>query len=303
MHLILPGIGFLLLLVILFLSGDGDCSQFEASLSLDNSTAEADVRPGEHGITYFTGILTCNVTGVGQNTQTIIVKLTARTDDWAASVLPDDIEIEPDEDKTVPFSVSVRVPNHTSSTETREVVISGSATLEPGGQTYPIEPVTGTVSVKKYNLISVSCNEPYKQIDGGETVYFFLDITNEGNAECAITITINNLEELREYGFEIEMSDSTMTLNEKDVVMIKITVKTPEKNNEVFRIDVTIRSDSSEDMDREDVSYYTFFVRVVMSGDTVCTSYFWAIISFVGFILIMIIGWHFLSKRKKKKKG
>ena len=298
-HLILPGIGFLLLLVIIFLSGDGDCSQFEATLSLDYPTAEAYVGPGQTGIATFSGILTCNITGLGQNTQTITAKLTARIDDWDAGVSPDEIEIEPDDEKTVPFSVTVKVPRFTSSTETREVVISGSATLEPGGQTYPIEPVIGKVTVKEYIMLTISCDKPYLETERGGTVYFILNIRNDGNTECPITITIDNLEELREFGFKLELSDSDLILSERGDAEVKVTVETPEKDDGIFKIDVTVKSNLSEDMDREDVGYYTFFVRMVPTSGNVCTIFFWAIISSLGFFIAIVIGLYVLSKRKK----
>lgn len=85
--------GLAFLLVVIFLSCENSAARLEVTLTLDDPVREANVGPGGNGITCFTGNLTCNLTGVGQNTQTVLIELAANAQDWSVSVSPEEIEI------------------------------------------------------------------------------------------------------------------------------------------------------------------------------------------------------------------
>ncbi len=274
----------------------------EASLSLDSSEEEASVGPGEPGMVRFTGVLTCNISGIGQNTQTINVQLSAKAGEWPVSVT-NDIEIEPDDEKTVPIEAIVRVPNFTSSTETGKLVISGVATLDPGGQTYQIEPVEGEIIINPYYLLSLNCLEPYLEADGGETVFFRLTVTNNGNIDTTVLISIYNEDKLNERGFEIELSDEEVFIIEGGMADIQITVElTDTDKEELNNLQVKVKATIPDDTYRPELQYYEFYVRIKPGGVYYLIDQWIYIIVVIGIISFISLGIFILRKKTRARR-
>jgi len=306
LHFILPGAGFLFLLIILFLSRDGSGSQFEASLSLDNPTAEVDVGPGEGGIVHFTGILTCNITGIGQNAQTIYAELTLRARNWSAGISPFEIEIKPDDEKTVPFQASVKVPSFTSSSMTTEVVISGTAKLEPGGQTYSIEPVTGTIIIKPYLRIQLVGPPLSKRLKGGSTAYYDFEIRNEGNCPGFYKLSIENENDLIEEGFKIEIPRDEKKIVENGFEEVTVTVTAPDidKPNDydikviaMARLENAPETYDINDRTRYDYHSSSLYIRITPGGIYILRDYFFPLV--IGSVVLLVVSVLIVLKKKK----
>lgn len=285
---------FLLFIIIIaslfFVTDEASASQIGVTLTLDKPTATAKVDTGYHCITTFRGIVYCNRSVIVQNYQTVTVKLEADAGDWVASTSPEEIEFDKDSENSAAFQVIVRAPDNTSSSITRNVTISGSYVVEPGGQINSIEPIKGTVLIQPCIILSVDCPNPCRKAKGGERSDFQISIRNEGNVDATALICIAHEEYWKDEGFNIEIPNEEVTIKEGGIRDIDISITIPDIVREKvshFTIDVKSKEEYGSG---PEICRYSLFVEVESDGiDDLTEDYSYLLIICGIIILISLI--------------
>lgn len=197
------------------------------TLALDQSTKTAKVEPGETGLVVFTGTVEANSVGPGSNVQWIRVDLTATSENgWAVTISPSSI-VFPSTGGSTPFTLSVRVPPATSYRVTDNVVIGGRASTIPGALATSIPDTRCTVLVEQYYRFSLECSKPYVMVSPASQLVFSIKVNNEGNGLDKFAFDIGNLESLSDKKFTVQLSTTSIEIEERESQTIKIQVSTP----------------------------------------------------------------------------
>lgn len=198
------------------------------TISLDYPEQTAEVGPGDSGIVAFTGIVTVNVIGPGQNVQLIVVELEAESQ-WPTEITPRSFTIEArNSNAPYPFTAIVEVPNFTSTSEVGNIVISGSMKVMPGlPTTYSIPEASGIINIAQYVSVSLGCDEPHLKASPGDTVQYKVRVENNGNADEKISFLFGEEDEFTEEGWTYIFSDSTKNVGEGKEENITITITVP----------------------------------------------------------------------------
>jgi hypothetical protein len=101
--------------------------------------------------------------------------------------------------QTQSFSVSIKVPQGTSCSETGTVTVFGH--WIQGGFQYNIAPVSTIVCVEQYYKIEISTSKTQFLVDQGDNININLGITNKGNGDDSFRINFDNQSKLEDRGF------------------------------------------------------------------------------------------------------
>ncbi|UCG68015.1 MAG: hypothetical protein JSV09_09240 [Thermoplasmata archaeon] len=99
------------------------------------------------------------------------------------------------------FSVSVKVPQGTSCSESGTVTVSGY--WIQGGLMYDIAPVSTIVIIEQYYKMKVSIDKTGFLVDPGDNIDVDLNVANEGNGDDIYQIDIENQKDLEDDGFAL----------------------------------------------------------------------------------------------------
>ena len=231
--------------VMIELPGEAEAAQPIATISLDDNEQKAKVGPGDDGIVTFTGTVTVQMIGPGQNVQLIVAKLQADAG-WVTSITPSTMVFPAQNPSPIPFTVVVKVPNFTSFSAPGEVVVSGTVNTNPGMLQSPIAAAKGIITIEPYYQLRVSCAEPYIEISPGDPLMFSVTIKNEGNSQDRISIDVPNQAELTEEEWVVSLGTRTMMLEEKKEQVVKLSITPPQDwtlyRNRVTGVQLVVKS-------------------------------------------------------------
>ncbi len=225
---------------------EAEAAQPTVTIKLDLATKTASVEPGKSGLVIFTGTVEAQAVGIGQNTQYIRVDLETTSEaGWATTISPSSVLFS-NQGGTSQFTMSVRVPPATSYRITDNVLIGGRAVTIPG-LSYNIPDTRCTVLVEQYYRFSVECSKPYVMTSPASQLVFSLKINNEGNGLDKFQFGIANLEKLSDKGFTVQLSTTSIEIDERESQTIRLQVSTPIKfvifyKNELDSIQIQVES-------------------------------------------------------------
>lgn len=215
-----------LLLLIALLPRNVSAAQPVATISLYEAEKSAAVEPGALGMVNFTGIVEASMIGPGQNLQSVTVHLGVDAGDWDASVSPSSFDFSQGEGSAgKAFSVTVAVPLGIPAGTEREVVVSGTATAQPGGQTSDATPATGSIVAAPYYIMNFSCSEPEKKGKPGDTLHYDLLLKNEGNAPTYYSLGTEKEHLFTEIYGSISYTRKTVELGDHREKLMGLTIK------------------------------------------------------------------------------
>jgi len=222
---------FVLLLssVLIFIPEESEAvGNPRVTVSLDQSSQEAQVAPGQSGLVTFTGLVRCT-SPVDTQFQQVLVSLQADAGGWAWSITPSSLSFDKATSE-LPFSCTVRVPPRTSHTQTGQVTISGTYRVQPGafGSSIP-GPATGMITIEQFYKFSVECPKPYIEVQPGSQLVYQLKLKNEGNDQDTLKVEVEdeNFKKLVNNNWAIQLSSDKFTINENEEAIVKLTVNTP----------------------------------------------------------------------------
>lgn len=141
---------------------------------------------------------------------TVMVQLDANTDtDWPTIVVPSNILFT--SPGTVQITVTVNVPEATSSTLIGKVTVTGTATY-PGGMAEASS--SGTVTVKQYYLCTL---RPPNLLGTDNPQTFGIAVKNSGNGEDSFEISLPFQEAIAKAGLSVSFDKATTGKLAQDV--------------------------------------------------------------------------------------
>lgn len=233
------------------------------SICLDTTEETAHVGPGEDGIVTFTGTVEVDLTGPGKNFQTVIATLEVGST-WPASITPTTMHFTAQETGMVkPFEVTIKVPNFTSTSMNEQFVVSGSVRASPGPPvSYRMSPATGLITIAPYAILSLSCEDPYKNIGQGNMASYLLRVRNNGNGVGKITAELNDIDEMINDGWAIYDTkyDLYVDVHKEDILNITLSVPASARVA-AYKFDISVLLDVGGEIDSQE---YRFFVNVTV---------------------------------------
>ena len=305
---------FSILIMALFmfslLSGLAKGSQPEVTLQLDNEEAEVDVGPGSSGIANFTGTVTCDMRGAGQNVQAVDVTLHSECV-WASIVAPSSFTFVPWGEKTAEFEVKITVPNFTPTRTMETVIISGTANTIPGPFIYSVEPVEGIIKILPYTNFILTCERPKKNTDAGNKVEFQVKIMNRGNYEESFNLRVSKSESNIGSDWNIMISEEKIVLEEFKEEFFSVIGSIPKSESSGTYLIVIEAIPGMEGNNNETmITQYRLFVKVKGGGVFGLGYWSWYALFIILGVLIGVVGWkrkaiysRFKRKRKKRNRG
>lgn len=236
---------------LLISTGNARGAQVSATIELDHPVQTAHVGPGENGTVNFTGTVTAEATGPGDNVQSIQITLDAASQ-WPTTISPTSLTIQASQQGVpVPFEVTVRVPNFTSAAISGEVIVSGSVRTLPGAPiTYSIPEARGIINIAPYAMLSVQCNDPSQEARPGDTVVFHLDLQNNGNYYDNVSMELEEDEGWMFNGWNIDypINDISFDIGASETVEVKASIpKNAPEQFYSFLFDFTSHSGNDTD--------------------------------------------------------
>jgi hypothetical protein len=208
------------------------------TVALDQAEQTAQVAPGQKGVVTFTGTVHCTMP-VETTVQKVLVSLEANAGGWPWSLTPSTMAFDRQiSDAT--FSVSVRVPPRTSHVITQQLTISGKAVNRPGALQTQVFPATAMINIKQFYKFQLECTKPFLEISPGDQFSFQLKITNEGNDQDTIKISIDPSSDKRldDKGWAVMLSQTEYIIDEGSDQVVKIAI-TPAQEWNVWKNEIT----------------------------------------------------------------
>jgi uncharacterized membrane protein len=262
----------------------------------------ADVRPGESGLTTFTGTVSADLP-LGSAIQDVRIELRASSEHgWDTCITPETVILNPgNEEKS--FSVTVQVPPETSTSVDAIITVWGTAWAFPGSDNSETEvpPIYGTIFVDQYCRFKIGSKQSFFDTEPGSEVQFDVFIRNEGNGQDQYQISIKNLDELEDDGFEVSIDREMIEVPEKGNGTVVVTVQTPEGGLGEFvnyKKEIEIGVLSKHDLE---MKYQHDILVVRVRNDIILESdeFYNFVIVIIIVVLVIIIIWQY-RKRKKE---
>ena len=236
----------ILLSIIPLLANHVNANPFtEVTVDLQEEPASVDVSPGSTGIVSILGTVTCKKWGPDQ----VKVYLEANSTHGGANVNPPSRVFSgtSGSEETAPFSVTTRVPQDISSSESVTVTVGGY--YLQGGMEYDIEPDTTLIIVEQYYMVEVYAGGDDGEgfnltAKSGESVDLDLIIHNTGNGNDIFEIDFENRDELESDGLELP-EPLEISIPEKGNESISLRIGTPEVSTRGFPLRLVVLSKGS----------------------------------------------------------
>lgn len=255
--------------------------------------------PDQDFILLFPIIVHCNMSKIDEAVREIIVEIGASVDqNWTVNVIPQTVIFQESGSERV--NITITAPPETSYYSSGQFSLGGTVTYNPGGVKYKIMPVTGTIKINQYYLVSINCTDPIKEIGSGRKTTYEINISNEGNARDKFKINIVNLDELIMEGFELELDHDTIEIPEKDHITILLNVTAPNNvtANKNYEIKLNVFSLQAKLNENKTIEHNLTLSANVFSFDHNCQNYLDGSPAII--VLASIFGIIFLIKLIKK---
>lgn len=167
------------------------------------------------------------------------------------------------------FSVSVFVPQLYKASEIDTIhtlTIKGNWAYDPGILTGDIDPTNVFLHVNQVYQYTIKCNPGYIHTSPGGEFIIDLEITNEGNGDDEVEISIDRRDRMEDNGWAFVFSQTQFILPYDETIIVPVRVTTPSRWDgwrnviSVIRFQVT----SSQALQNSDVAenvYYSVYVR------------------------------------------
>lgn len=297
MGLLMENRGQVLVLLMVFgiflsvtplLAYQGEANPFtEVTVDLQEEPAKVDVSPGSAGMVSIHGIVTC----IKWGPDLVKVFLNATSDFGPAPVVPANFVFSGSSgsESVESFSVSTKVPQGTSSSETPTISVSGY--YDQGGMRYDIEPDTALIIVEQYYLAEIYFGENYETginltAKSGERVNLDFIVHNAGNGNDIFEIDFENRDELESDGLELP-EPLEIPVPEKGNVSVSLRIGIPEVSTTGFPLVLIVLSKGS--LDCEYIEKVYKFVTLLVEEKSIVEKIGSIILSPLVIVLIIVM--------------
>lgn len=215
----------ILLSILSYIPQNISAAQPVASITIDNPDQEVNVAPSDSGIVNFTGTVEVDMVGPGQNIQSVVVNLRVSCEDWEATISPATLYFTSQQmAQAKAFSVAVGVPFGCDAGTVQQVIVSGTMTTDPGGQTSDIQPAEGIIEVSLYSVVEFVCDMPEKTAEPGKMVEYDFLIRNNGNGRVGFSFGFEQDEIFLEQCGDVSFSKGNLYLEKEQETHIRLII-------------------------------------------------------------------------------
>jgi len=190
------------------------------SLSLYPTQLQAQVTQSQLGAVTFGGNASVEkITGI----ERVIVTLTAVVSTgWPVVLSPQTIAyINPD---TVRFTVTIIVPPATSSLQTGNIIVTGSAKAPA------LSPVVASagavVTIAQYFKLRIEAESPLREVKPADLTYNVVNVYNDGNGLDTFELEIENNKDLVKKQWTVLLGSTDISVNQEEYSPVRITAQT-----------------------------------------------------------------------------
>jgi len=282
------------------ISPEAKGSEPAITLSLDKEEIYVDVCSLGLCRGNFTGTISCNMSKMGQDVQSVKVELRA-DGSWPTAITPSEYIFEFGGPDTVDFTAVVGIPAHMEASRVGIMIIECDANLQPSNATI-VTSIEGAIRIKPYTSFITACYVPYYEVESGSTVDFTLYIRNLGNSEALFSLEVSRENSTIDKKCEIFFPQNHFIIDTytEELVLVRVIIpKNTPTGTYLFYIKVT--SVVENGFNESEVDYHPLFVRVENRS-----TYYIGIYSLIGIGIallsaVVIILWKRRSKLSKKK--
>lgn len=193
-------------------------------IGMNQSMQTAYVTGTENATVLFTGYVDMNYISSASN-ETYILRFSSEAGDWNTKIIPQEMSYNTTAVDNPTFQVFVIVPSRTSSSDTRELVITVGVENELG-QIFRQE-TKALINVRQYYNFSLETPKPEITVVEGDQFIFLVKVTNLGNGQDTIRLEIRNRAELEKKWVACMLSTTDIILDEENDSVAKISVTLP----------------------------------------------------------------------------
>ncbi|MGA1866445.1 MAG: choice-of-anchor T family protein [Thermoplasmatota archaeon] len=209
----------------------------------------AQVDPSTGGIVTFRGYVTLTEAW-NPDTQFVFVELQAEVEGWEVTTIP--LLTLTSSMMEMSFSVSIRVPagyRTSGLDETKIMTISGTWIYEPETRRGDVEPLEILIYIDQFYQYSMRCQQSFVHTSPGGEFDIEIEITNEGNGDDEITLSIDGRENMEANGWAFVFITTKWALPHKESIKIPVHVATPKKwegwRNNIVVVKFDLQSDQA----------------------------------------------------------
>jgi hypothetical protein len=124
------------------------------------------------------------------------------------------------------FTVTVIVPPGTSSLQTGNVIVTGSA--KAPGLSPIVASATAVVTVAQYYKLRIEAESPLREVKPGELTYNVVNVYNDGNGQDTFELEIENNKDLVKSQWTVLLGSTDISVQQEEYSPVRITAQTPQ---------------------------------------------------------------------------
>ena len=290
----------LLNIILIVIPKTSNASSQPVLITLNEAEKSANVGPDDNGTVNFSGMVYVDVIGPGQNIQSIEVTLSADAEDWPATVIPTVMVFESNEhDK--PFNVTVQVPLGTDFNDSGMVEIKGKYRYKPGIHEFDISSKKGIITIAPYCIMNISCPNPEKGGNPGDTVRYDLIIMNDGNGDDRFAIGVENLSGLPKGSGILSISRNEVLVERGGEAKVQVIITIDDRANPgIYPISLSAMSLTQMEKANVSVKETCFITLEIEVNDAIgLGKKFFLYSGGITILLCLVLSVILLKKRKK----
>lgn len=266
-------------------------------IHINETEQTAAPNPNAEGTVEFTGRVSAETPQQGR---TIVVDLST-SDPWDTSTItPTEVQFSVDNTVDKLFTVTVSVPAGESSSKIGTLRVTGKWQITPGTLSGDCTPASASVYVRQYFYFTVDSPKPVLDSLPGTQEEFKLDITNEGNGPDNFLVEIQNIDQLTDNGFNINIEQQRIEILENEKQTVNIRVRSPSSSEGVgehlILVAVTSENGEAEGLGPDFIS---LTLKVESAGILLVPEVY---IPLIIIIAVVIVAVFWIRKKRKKKK-
>ncbi len=251
---------------------------------------EIDVSPGEEGRQTIDGTVECQTTNP---ITPVTVSLTAVSTVGTATLDKPSMVFQGNH-QSEDFRVSIAAYSADASDE-HTCTVSGS--WQQGGSSGSTNSAVTQIIILPFSLCNITCDDPEKQVNKGDSVSFTVNLKNEGNCDDEYIVDIANIGELESKGITVDDIGNVVVPNhESREVTVKVHVPS-DTTEKVCRVDFVVIGTADEDREQ-----FPFALHARIDEGLLSTNNPLSMIVIVVVIASIISGVYFYTRKKRGEK-
>ncbi|MGA1822466.1 MAG: choice-of-anchor T family protein [Thermoplasmatota archaeon] len=236
----------------------------EVNIIFDSTRIFVDLDPGMGAVLTLNGTVSVNVPWIPE-IQELIVNLNTTIDNISASITDKLIFTKGITD--LPFHVIINIPTDLSGVF--RLTACGNWSYDPGVHSGDCEEDVALIYVNEHPEITLGCDKPYEDVARGESVTYLVTISNNGDVDEFVNLSVTNLDDLNSAEMVVQMSQQKFQIPPNVSSNVSIRVSTsPRTPLDTYPVELC--AENMNPLTHEGTGVfieYTLFIEVVVYDD------------------------------------